>query len=139
MDRLQGALIIIVDDDDDLRDSVRDVLALFGAEAVGAATCAEALTLLALVDADLVVCDWDLGGGDRGDTVLAAARQLAPYAARVLLTGSSREQWLHVVAAGLAAVVITKPFELPELRAALGRALAAASRRDGRRCCQDGR
>jgi CheY-like chemotaxis protein len=137
--RLSGTRILIVDDEADVRDTVCDALALFGARVTAVATAAEAAWLLGGDEVDAVVCDWNLGD-ERGDAVLAAALDEQPYAARLLLTAAPPLDWRPALDAGLADGAIAKPFYLGELRDAVAGAIAERRRgtgcSDGMRCCQ---
>ncbi len=119
--------VLVVDDDPDTRENLRDILELdgFGVEAAG--TAAEVLARTDWGRCGAVILDRRLPDGSAED-LLPHLRRLAPEAAVVIVTGSAD------VAATIAAFrlgaedYILKPVNADELRARLGR--IAERRRD---------
>ena len=66
-------LILVVDDEEDVRESICDVLALVGHDAVGAADGTSALGLLSQKSFDLIITDLRMPGMD-GWRLLSALR-----------------------------------------------------------------
>jgi DNA-binding response OmpR family regulator len=118
------ARILVSDDDDSVRALVCRALRLDGHEVAAASDGAEALEALGRADYDLLLSDIRLPVMDGIALALTAARE-RPELVILLMTGfaDQRER-----AAGLDALihdVLTKPFGLANLRAAVGAALAS--------------
>jgi signal transduction histidine kinase len=77
--------VLIVDDDVDFVESLRDVLEPFGYQTVVATTPAEARTLLATVEIRVVLIDIGLGS-TRGTELLAELKQRYPEAVFIMMT-----------------------------------------------------
>jgi DNA-binding NtrC family response regulator len=114
--------ILIVDDEAGMRRLLGMVLADDGHFVVEAGSVAEARTLLAQVDVNLVVTDQKLGDGE-GLAVLAAARDLAPAAPVVFLTAYATVGLTVAAMRSGAFDVIAKPFDSDGVKAAVARAL----------------
>lgn len=85
---LRGAARVLVVDDEMLpRRAVARWLGGLGFEVVAVATAAEALERLARETFDVVVADWLLGPGERGDWLLGEVRDRYPGIRRVLFSG----------------------------------------------------
>ena len=67
--------ILLVDDDADVRQTVRSYLRRDGHDVIEAESLSEAAQLMAVDGLRLVVTDLDIGGLDTGLDVAAAARQ----------------------------------------------------------------
>lgn len=94
MQELPGSrspLVLVVDDEVLPRRAVARWLAGLGLEVVAVATAAEALALLAQEKFDVVVADWLLGAGERGDWLLGEVRSRYPEVRRVLFSGQPVE------------------------------------------------
>lgn len=90
MQELPGARsprVLVVDDEVLPRRAVARWLGGLGLEVVAVATAAEALELLAQDRFDVVVADWLLGPGERGDWLLSEVRSRYPEIRRVLFSG----------------------------------------------------
>jgi DNA-binding response OmpR family regulator len=118
--------VLVVDDDEDLLDSVYDALLLFGCRAARAMSLAEARASVARERPEVIICDWNLDGkhSDRFLREMAAVGNVA----LILLTGSGRDEWQPLVAEGVVQLAIVKPFDLHALAA------AATRLRDGDGC-----
>ena len=79
--------VLVVDDEVLPRRAVARWLGGLGLEVVAVATAAEALDLLAQDKFDVVVADWLLGPGERGDWLLSEVRSRYPEIRRVLFSG----------------------------------------------------
>ena len=113
-------LVLVVDDDPDLCDSLGDVLRLHGFRVCIAHDEAEAVARLRETTR-VVLLDLRLPGGD-GAGVFRRVREVNPSARVVLITGYRDEMGPVVVgllAAGVDAVHY-KPFDIPRLLAELG-------------------
>jgi DNA-binding response OmpR family regulator len=105
-------MILIVDDDDSVREMLRRVLEGEGYRILTAATGAQAREIAAAVALDLVLLDLNLPDESGWDTfeVLSRARPLLPV---VVVTARSR-QLAKARGAGVAAL-LEKPLDFPRL------------------------
>jgi DNA-binding response OmpR family regulator len=106
--------VLIVDDDRDIGESLADLLRLRGHAvryvADGEAACAELRRRVP----DVLLGDYHLVE----TTAEAPLRRLAsafPQVVRVLMSASSREEWVALIQSGLVRQAIRKPVELAEL------------------------
>ena len=110
-------LVLLVEDTDAIRVSVREMLCDIGHSVIEAASHDEALNLLDLPSLGLVLSDINLAGHGSGLDLLRACR--ARGLSRLhLMTALPSNDGLHREAA-LEFPVLTKPFSLTDLRAAL--------------------
>jgi len=131
MSRLQGARVLVVDDDETIRAVVRRLAELGGAEVAEAATGEEALRELYTGRPDIVVLDIDLPGLD-GWQVLERIRQLADLPVVMLSAHADELEKVRALHAG-ADDYVTKPFGPQELLARLeAHVRRAAARAPGR-------
>ncbi|TVP73700.1 MAG: response regulator [Rhodobacteraceae bacterium] len=120
VDALPGTepvLVLLVEDTDTIRESVRDMLCDLGHSVIEAASHDEALSLLDLAGLSLVLSDINLAGVGSGLDLLRACR--ARGMARLhLMTALPPSDPLHM-AARTEFPVLPKPFTLADLRLAL--------------------
>lgn len=122
-------LVLLVDDEPELRAATRVLLRELGHKVVEAGTLEEARMLLGAIDGiDFILSDLLLEGGGRGDALIAAARANTPLPAGLMTSlppGDPRRQ-----EAMRTAPVLTKPFDRTALAAfmehCLGRYAAQA-------------
>ncbi|WP_299704687.1 PAS-domain containing protein [uncultured Tateyamaria sp.] len=115
--KLAGALVLLVEDDPDLRQHYRDLLMGMGHAVIEAAGVDEAIALTAdLPDIGLVLSDINLGSGSR--TGIDLANQLHGSLPVILMTSLPPGDTMYQTAA-LAAPVLRKPFEASDLAALL--------------------
>ncbi|MCC6658705.1 MAG: hybrid sensor histidine kinase/response regulator [Rhodocyclaceae bacterium] len=124
--RVEGAFVVVIDDDREVLDGMRRLLDLWGCHSVLAASGAQALAVLAGHERipDLIVCDYELANGETADDAVRRIHQ---------------EIWpdipvLVITATGLAADLtgrtkngyrlLRKPLAPDTLRAAMEAALA---------------
>jgi signal transduction histidine kinase len=69
---LQGAVVLVVDDDADVRSATRDLLTSWKCAVVTAGSLDEAIEVAADEDVDMIVADYDLGDGHTGLDVIDA-------------------------------------------------------------------
>lgn len=74
-DALRGRRVLVVDDDELVRDSAAGLLESWGCVPFLAASAGEAVERLGAVPPDLVISDFHLGHGEQADQVLARLRQ----------------------------------------------------------------
>lgn len=114
--------VLVVEDDRDARENLRQVLELDGLTVDTAATAAEALGRSDWPEVDAVVLDRLLPDADTRD-LLPRLRRLAPDAAVVIVTGSSDlEGAIEALRLG-AADYILKPVNPDSLRLRIGRVI----------------
>ena len=106
-----AALVAVVDDDDHVRESVREMLTALGHSVIEAGSLAEARGLVDLPGLSLILSDLQLGDG-RGAALAGAGLPL------VLMTALPPG---HAGRAGLDGPVLTKPFLAAELAAQIER------------------
>ncbi|NDW00332.1 PAS-domain containing protein [Salipiger sp. PrR002] len=108
-------LALLVEDDPELREQLRDMLTALGHAVVEASSVAEAKALAEGLDLDLVLSDVLLEGGTPGSALPAALPGLDVRLMTSLPPGDPRRE-----AAEAAAPVIAKPFSEGQLAAFLG-------------------
>lgn len=118
--------ILIVDDEPEIRSFISDALGLFGYDVSAAADAEQAFGLAARTRFDLVVSDLRLPG-IWGSELVAKLRSIDPVVPLVMLTGSGPEDdtLRRVREAGI--TVLHKPVQLPQLHAALTKAMEPAA------------
>ncbi|WP_299298258.1 PAS-domain containing protein [uncultured Tateyamaria sp.] len=115
--QLAGALVLLVEDDTDLRQHYRDMLMGLGHAVIEAAGVDEAIALTAdLPDIGLVLSDINLGAGTRTGVDLAA--QLGASLPVILMTSLPPGDPLYQTATQIAPV-LHKPFDAGDLAALL--------------------
>ena len=87
--------ILLVEDNESLATSVRRLLEMNEAEVSWAQDALEGVRLLGEQDFELVVSDYSLGEGEKGDAVLRAAATLQPAARRILMSGEREAAWVE--------------------------------------------
>ena len=113
--------VLLVEDDAELRRTLRDALALEGYEMLTAASLSEGLALAANTTLDLVVLDLGLPDGD-GESLLAALRRRESLPVLVISARQAEGQKIRLLDAG-ADDYLVKPFGVGELLARLRVAL----------------
>lgn len=121
------ACVLVVDDDDNVRRSLKRLLHRHQYLVVEAEGVDEAIELLAGKTVDLVLTDLRMPGKD-GIDLLRHAYKHHPNVARILLTGhADLEQTLRAINEGASGVILTKPWDddvlLRAVREQLERAL----------------
>lgn len=113
----EKGLVLLIDDDDAVRRTVRVYLRKLGHDVIEAATVDEAEQLMAVDGLNLIVTDLDIGGSGTGLDVAAAAPPQVPL---LVITGLPETAPLHRQAAGKHAV-LAKPFGPEDFERALER------------------
>lgn len=119
------ALLLVVDDERSIRESIARYLSTLGHEVTVAGSGVAALAALRDREADLVITDINMPGGD-GIEIINALREMGSEVPIVAMTGGGRIDKQHLLddAALLGAIAtLQKPFDLPALRAAVEQAL----------------
>jgi CheY-like chemotaxis protein len=122
---LRGKRILIADDEEALRQTVRDVLVPYGCEVATAADGEEALERLSEQAYDLVISDIKMPKAS-GYDVFAAVKAASPSTPVILITAFGYDPRHSIVRArqeGLSAVLL-KPFKVDELLAECRAALS---------------
>lgn len=125
---LLGSLVLVVEDDDSLREALAVQLSSWGAVVETAATCAEALTAARngerLIDA--ILTDLKLPGNEDGIEVIRQVRGTQPHCVAAVLT-SGEYAFDRLRLADMEAVrFLPKPIEPEVLRAELAHAIRAS-------------
>jgi len=126
---LKGKRILVADDEDMIRDTVRDVLIGYGCEVCDAKDGAAAIELIAQKAFDLVLSDIKMPNRN-GYEVFAAAKDADPNTPVILTTGFGYDPNHTIVRArreGLAAVLF-KPFKVDQLLGEIRMALASVKK-----------
>jgi CheY-like chemotaxis protein len=116
--------ILVVDDDDEIRNVLPMCLAALGFEVAAAADGGEALTLLEGREYDAVICDLTMPKMNGAD-LFCQCRERWPEVARrfIFLSGSSGDLPVVKAAAASGQPFLQKPCRLAEIRAAIDRLL----------------
>lgn len=126
----QGQRILLVDDDEDMRSLLADVLSDEGYEVIQAANGAEALVLLHREAFAAILLDKRMPGLS-GMDLLPGLRVICPQTPVIVITAFGDA---HTAAEGAekgAFGLLFKPFRMDELRAMLDHALARQGSRTG--------
>ena len=132
-----GAKVLVVEDDETLRDAMCDTIAYGGYQVVSASNGLEALALLKSTAVDLVISDVQMDGMD-GHTLLRRVRLLRPDLPFVLVTAyGSIAKAVEAMREG-ATDYLLKPFEAEVLLEMVSRlALCAIDVRSGGMVAED--
>src|SRR5512143_2081364 len=114
--------VLVVDDDGDMRDTLRDILQMKGYDAVSAPDGVEGLALFRSGGFDLVVSDYHMTSM-HGPEMFREIRKIDAKVPLIIAFGGSREEEDIAREAG-ACVVLRKPFEIDALDTAIKKALA---------------
>lgn len=125
MDRRLG--VLLVEDDDDNRELMAEVLAASGYEVLAAASGQDGLRILAERSVDVVVTDVGMPGVG-GLEVARAAKGLAPAVPVVVVTGWAERDDLARARGHEVDAVLIKPVDPTALTGTVGRVLADRGR-----------
>jgi signal transduction histidine kinase len=120
---LAGLRIVVIDDDAGARVALADLLGMIALDVRGVATVAE-LAALADFAPDLIVSDWHLDDGQRGDAAVAVAQRRWPGIAAVFITGDGSPETLHIMSSSRIPV-LWKPTDIDALGAIVAEQMAA--------------
>lgn len=131
------ARVLVVEDDETLREVLHDVLTARGLQVVASSRGEEALMHAGQEPFDLIVADIRMEGINGLDTI-ERARELQPGIGSIVVSGyASEEETLRAVRLNVAGY-LKKPFKVPELMELINNYLAARDekmRRDQERRC----
>lgn len=119
------ALLLVVDDEPSLRDIISRYLTGLGHEVRVAASGEAALAAFRDAEADLVLTDINMPGGD-GIEIILQLREMGSDVPIVAMSGGGRLDKEHLLEDATllgATLTLEKPFDLPALRAAVEDAL----------------
>jgi PAS domain S-box-containing protein len=127
---LRGHSVLVVDDEESIRELVAEGLSVRGMAVESVATSEEALVLLGTRSFDVILCDFNLPGLN-GDKLFERLRALpgGSPATFVFMTGDLLDATAQESFTQRGARVVQKPFQLAGLAALLGEALEAQSAR----------
>jgi DNA-binding NtrC family response regulator len=108
------ARVLILDDDEELALCLHDVLELRHHEVRVAHNLDAARSELAARPPDIFVADLFIGT-HRTDELLATVHEALPWVRCVLISGSERSAWRHLVERGVVQTALAKPFHSAEL------------------------
>ena len=121
VEKVTGKRILLVDDQNEVRDTIAMVLELDAHTVIPASSGAEALRLFDADHFDLVITDYAMPGM-RGDEMAMAIRQKAPSQPILMITGSANlADPVRLYVDG----ILYKPFMLEDLRRAMAEHLCA--------------
>jgi DNA-binding NtrC family response regulator len=110
-----GAHVLIVDDDESVRETMADLLELVGFCPLQAANASDALNILRQQGAiDALITDLTMPGAD-GITLIRQAREILPQLPAILLTGYAEQVTSVATIAGGNFHVLRKPVESDRL------------------------
>jgi len=117
------ARVVIVDDDDEIRELLLRTLPIDGFELLEARDGREALALIARETPDLVLLDWNMPNASGGDVLAELARRKLDVPV-IVLTANDDPRLRQVAETHGADVFLAKPFSPIELLRAIERLLA---------------
>lgn len=119
--------ILVVDDDEGIRDMLSFLLSRLGYRVVLAANGLEALGLFLKNSFSLVLTDFSMPEMD-GITLAARVKITSPKTPIIMITGSQIQEGVE---RGCVDYILSKPFQLEEVRRAVEMALAGTPHRAG--------
>jgi len=121
-DGLAGHTVLIVDDEESIRDIVQEGLAARGMKVHAVASCEEAVSYLDANRCDVVICDFNLPGmnGEEFFERIRTDQRLAQLPRFVFITGDLAESESFDPLRKTGATVLQKPFRVSALAKLLG-------------------
>ncbi|MFN8391765.1 MAG: response regulator [Bdellovibrionota bacterium] len=118
--------ILVVDDEPEFRELLRELLERSGYETAQAADSVTACSIAADFRPDLLIVDWVVKGAHAGVEIVKMISEVNPSTKTIVISGLSKEA-ICEQAAGLGIfAVLEKPFESAELKATVQAALKGA-------------
>lgn len=117
-------LVLLVEDDPDVRSALADLLRASGHAVTIAASAEEALDVLEHTHQSLVLSDVDLGGSTNGVELMSQIAQQHPRLPRILMSGLPAEILTSRFGLTDDQPLLSKPFTIPQLYVAINQATA---------------
>ncbi|HEX9288434.1 MAG TPA: response regulator [Anaeromyxobacteraceae bacterium] len=127
MENEAGVRVLLVEDDEDNRELMAEVLESAGYQVVTAGTGAEGLRALAESSVDVVVTDVGMPGMG-GLEVARAAKEIAPRVPVIVVTGYAEREDIASARGREVDAVLVKPVDPDSLTAAVADMVAARGR-----------
>ena len=124
---LKNMNILLIDDDEWIRDSMRVFFETEGCRLTSVETAEEALEMVHRQDFDLVICDYKLPGLS-GLTFLKELRQVQAQALTILITAYKTDELLSEAKKIGVHAFIAKPFNSETIEASLSHLIARQNR-----------
>ena len=121
--RLKNMNILLIDDDEWIRDSMRIFFETEGCQITAIETAEEAFEMIQRQDYDIVICDYKLPGL-HGLTFLKEVRQAKPDALTILITAYKTADLVTEAKKIGVHAFIAKPFNSETIEATLGYIMA---------------
>lgn len=121
---MQGRCVVVIEDEESIREGTRDLLASWGCHVVAAAAPDEALARIDAADPSALLVDYRLRGGLDGLAAIAQLRQaIGKEVPAMLVSGeSSADELARIKASGF--LMLHKPVPPAKLRSALAHLLS---------------
>jgi CheY-like chemotaxis protein len=120
--------VLVVDDDDNVRDVLEDFLAVLGYASLAAATGVEALAVLQRQSPDAVLLDIAMPGALGGADTLRGIKRSWPELPVVMVTANIEEAVAQATLREGAFDYVMKPVEIARLREVLAAAMALSGK-----------
>jgi len=118
-----GSCILVVDDDDGIRENLAELFELVGYSILSAGSAPEALRMLSANDVDLLLTDYRMPG-PTGVELIESARRVKPGLRAVLMTAFG-DSYTEIESVRRGAIgYLNKPFEADEVTGLVARILA---------------
>ncbi len=121
---ISSQLVLLVEDDPDVRSALGDLLRASGHAVTIAVTAEEALDILEHTHQSLVLSDVDLGGGTHGVELMRQIAHHHPRLPRILMSGLPAEILTSRFGLTEDQPLLSKPFTIPQLYVAINQATA---------------
>ena len=121
---MAGARILIVDDDEGVRENLAELFELVGYSILTAGGATEALRALGQNDVDLLLTDYRMPGPS-GVELIESARRMKPELRAILMTSFGDTFTVRIESVRRGAIgYVNKPFEADEITNLVGRILS---------------
>jgi signal transduction histidine kinase/CheY-like chemotaxis protein len=120
------ARVLLVDDDENIRSVISDMLDLLGHQVMAAPCGEDALKLFQKHDFDLVITDLGMPGISGWD-VVRACKEMRPHIPVIMISGWGNQIDENMISQSRLDGVLAKPFEMNKIKAMLGKVLSGDS------------